>query len=83
MDGEDFGVVVVSFYLGHQVVEVRLGQHDHVCEGGELIHSQVLLVDQLGLGDGRHPGIERSSIRSRGPADPLLQESILYSVQTP
>ena len=55
-DSEDVRVVVVSLYLGHQVVEVCLGQHDGVCKGGELVHQQVLLVDQLGPGDGRHPG---------------------------
>ena len=55
-DGEDVGVVAVSLYLGHQVVEVCLGQHDGVREGSKLIHRQVLLVDQLGPGDGRHPG---------------------------
>ena len=50
--------MAVSFYLAHQVVEVRLGQHDGVREGGKLIHRQVLLVDQLGPGNGRHPGEE-------------------------
>ena len=35
--GEDVGVVAVSLYLGHEVVEVRLGQHG-VRKGGELVH---------------------------------------------
>ena len=58
MDGEDLAVVAVSVYLGHQVLKVRLGQHDCVREGGKLVHGQVLLVDQLGPGDGRQPGEE-------------------------
>ena len=51
-------MVAVSVYLVHEFVEVCLGQHDRVCKGGELVHGQVLLVDQLGPGDGRHPGEE-------------------------
>ena len=50
--------MVVSVYLGHQGLETRLGQHDRVREGGKLVHGQVLLVHQLGPGDGRHPGEE-------------------------
>ena len=58
MEGEDLDLVVVGVYLSQQVLDARLRQRDCVGEGGELVHGEVLLVHQLGSGDGWHPGQE-------------------------